>query len=60
VVNFAAIEMTLMLRVWILWEKSRTIARLLTVVSVISFILAIGLIHVNIKVGNVLVLLLGI
>lgn len=41
-----------MLRVWILWEKSRTIGILLTLVGVISGLLGLGLIRVDIKVGN--------
>lgn len=51
--NFGAVEVILMLRVWILWEKSRTIRTLLIVVFVSGLILGLGLIHLNIQVGNV-------
>jgi len=48
VINFGAIEVILMLRVWILWEKSRTIGILLSLVFVIGGILGLGLIRVDI------------
>ena len=54
-VNFGAVEVILMLRVWILWEKNRAIGVLLIVVFLIGLSLGVGLIHVNIKVGNVFV-----
>jgi len=47
-VNFGAVEVILMLRVWILWEKSRKIGILLSIVFVLSMILALALIRVDI------------
>ena len=52
-VNFGAVEVILMLRVWILWEKSRTIRTLLITVFVAGLALGLGLIHVDINVRNV-------
>jgi len=54
--NFGAVEVILMLRVWILWEKSRRIGVLLIAVFVIGLALGFGLIHFDIKVGNVFIL----
>lgn len=51
--NFGAVEVILMLRVWILWEKNRTIGILLIMIFVIGLALGLGLIHVEVKVGNV-------
>jgi hypothetical protein len=50
--NFGAIEVILMLRVWILWEKSRAIGTLLIVMFVIGLTLGLGLVHVDIHVEN--------
>ena len=50
-VNFGAVEVILMLRVWILWEKSRKIRILLITVFVVGLALGLGLIHVDINVG---------
>jgi len=52
VLNFGAIEVILMLRVWILWERSRAIGTLLVVVFILGLVLGLGLIHVNIQVAN--------
>ena len=52
-VNFGAVEVILMLRVWILWEKSRKIRILLITVFVVGLALGLGLIHVEINVGDV-------
>jgi hypothetical protein len=48
-----------MLRVWILWERNRAIGVLLTVVFLIGLTLGVGLVHVDIKVGNVFSPLMG-
>jgi hypothetical protein len=53
--NFGAVEVILMLRVWILWEKSRKIGTLLISVFVIGISLGLGLIHLDIKVRNVFI-----
>jgi len=47
--NFGAVEVILMLRVWILWEKSRRIGILLIMMFVIGIALGLGLIHVEVK-----------
>ena len=54
-INFGAIEIILMLRVWILWEKSRAIGILLITVFVLGLLLVLALIRVDIKVGNVFI-----
>jgi hypothetical protein len=51
-INFGAVEVILMLRVWILWEKSRVIGILLTIVFFVGIILGVGLVHADIKVGT--------
>jgi len=51
--NFGAIEVILMLRVWILWERSRAIGTLLIVVFILGLVLGLGLIHLNIQVANI-------
>lgn len=51
--NFGAVEVILMLRVWILWEKSRRIGILLIMTFVIGLALGLGLIHVEVQVQNV-------
>lgn len=51
-VSFGAVEIILMLRVWILWEKSRAIGILLTIVFFVGIVLGVGLVHADIKVGT--------
>jgi hypothetical protein len=55
-VNFGSVELIFMLRVWILWEKSRRIGILLIVLFLAGIFLGVALVRLNIPVGDVFIL----
>jgi hypothetical protein len=51
--NFGTVEIILMLRVWILWERNRWIGLFLSAVFLIGLCLGVGLMHAHIKVSHI-------
>jgi len=50
--NYGTVEIILMIRVWILWERNRWIGFFLSAVFFVSLCLGIGLAHAHIKVAR--------
>lgn len=48
--NYGTVEIILMIRVWILWERNRWIAFFLSAVLLVGLCLGIGLMFARIKV----------